>query len=165
MVLYVLSHRNKTDIYFMNKHGNPLVTCLTIGKNNQKLLAYQHNWNWFCNKVGMEDNTLRTHTRNSRLTTRGKSCYWIWFYYKGYRYYKARNGKVHGPDHTVPNVICCRNLSAKSEKQEITKQFMIAALRPGSVKSFISVAMDRKQSAFQHKVSGLEPTRQEQHDE
>ena len=42
MVLYVLSHRNKTDSYFMNKHGNPLVTCLTIGKN-----------------------TLLTHIRNS----------------------------------------------------------------------------------------------------
>lgn len=63
MVLYVMSHRNKTDSYFMNKHGNPLVTCLTIGKNNQKLLAYQHNWNWFCNKVEMEENTADTYQK------------------------------------------------------------------------------------------------------
>ena len=42
---------------------------------------------------------------------------------------------------------------------------MTGALRPGSVKSFISMTLDRIQSALQHKVSELEPTRQEQHDE
>ena len=71
MVLYVLSHRKKLTVNSWQASSHQLDNLKEyFADSYEKLQAYQHNWNWFRNKVGMEGNTLLTHTRNSRPTTR-----------------------------------------------------------------------------------------------